>query len=297
MMPAHVAYEMQRKAAAHAYRAQMFSIVGPPPGLDLPLPWDTMAPSMPVPMAPPAPLQNVADACVKFQDARWGLEQACRLHFEQAYAKTSAECCQTDLERASTPTTCGTFASPPSSAFGDATVSDDEQVSVAPNGSQGVRSLTAAPILATGDARQLSVDQLSDGVRVFWPVNAQKLKCTDRHILSPSFELFDMTAKLMLKPIAVGCKRGESCFKRSKGRGCIELKCDAGKSADVSKFSFRLTIGNGSKWQPMRGPVTHDFRDGSVCGLPSDMEEWKFYPAVDADSNMFTLCLEVTPLS
>merc|ERR1712048_1490430 len=135
------------------------------------------------------------------------------------------------------------------------------------------------------EARQIKVDRLNtetDGTRVVvdWPVGANKFMGTDRQIVSPSFVIYPgVTCRLMIQPSFVGERKGQGGFKKAKGKGSIQLKCESNTSIDVPHLSFSLTIGTNGSWQPPRGPVNLSFANSSVCSLPRD-EEWDFRSAV-----------------
>lgn len=187
------------------------------------------------------------------------------------------------------------FASPNASttaSLGAASSSDGEQ-------DDAISTVDDAK-LEKANARQMRVERTDDaslgsgGLSVCWPVDAHKLCGNDKQIVSPRFEIFPGVAcRLMIKATEMGNKKGQSCFKKSKGRGSIEFKCEAEASADISPISFSVSIGE----QPARGPVVHDFTHGYVCGLPRNDKEFDFRSAVDRDSQLFIVKLEVAPQS
>jgi len=131
------------------------------------------------------------------------------------------------------------------------------------------------------------------GQRVTWTVDAHKLRSNDTHATSPSFDLAPrVKGKLMLQPKAMGTKKGQAAFKKSKGCGSIELKFEAESSINSSPMTFFLHIGSGGLEQPRRGPVTHSFDHGCVCGLPKEEDGWDFNAAVDRKSQTFTVHME-----
>ena len=89
---------------------------------------------------------------------------------------------------------------------------------------------------------------------------------------------------------------GGVSFKLSGGHGYVKLKCQSQLSSESpAPVTFRITTGSGTKAAPSRGPVSHDFSQGAVSGLPQDIETWDFNAAVDEDSATFVVCLEVVP--
>uniref|UniRef100_A0A7S4W2S0 Uncharacterized protein n=1 Tax=Alexandrium monilatum TaxID=311494 RepID=A0A7S4W2S0_9DINO len=137
--------------------------------------------------------------------------------------------------------------------------------------------------------------------RVHWTVDARKLRGNDKQAISPPFELpFGdshpcVPFKLMIFPLFMKDAKTGATFKRSQGRGIVQLKCEADLSEAVAHVRFRISIGSGTTVRTPRGPAWHSFTRGSVCGLPKDLEEWDFRAVVDQESMTFVVCLEVVP--
>lgn len=133
--------------------------------------------------------------------------------------------------------------------------------------------------------------------RIRWTVDARKLRSTDREAVSPPFDLSyagPVTFKMIMRPKAISSERGGSCFKRSRGRGTIELRCMA--ESDVSErpvVSFRIGVGSKDKPDKLRGPVRHDFSEKLICGLPDGQAIWDFSKSVDDVTQTFVVCLEI----
>lgn len=139
--------------------------------------------------------------------------------------------------------------------------------------------------------------------RVHWTVDARKLRGNDKQAVSPPFELSfgnqfpNVTFKLMLYPKVVNDAKGGASFKKARGRGYVQLKCEAELSEAIANVSFRVSIGSGVSMQEPRGPVSHNFSSSAVCGLPKEQEEWDFSNVVDQESMTFVVCLEIVPAS
>jgi len=137
--------------------------------------------------------------------------------------------------------------------------------------------------------------------RVHWVVDARKLRGNDKQAVSPPFELSfgsqfpNVTFKMMIYPKIVNDSKGGASFKKAKGRGYVQLKCEAELSEAIANVSFRISIGSGDKHEEPRGPVSHNFSSSAVCGLPKDLEEWDFASVVDQESMTFVVCLEIVP--
>jgi len=133
--------------------------------------------------------------------------------------------------------------------------------------------------------------------RVQWAVDARKLESKDKYAVSPLF-MIDLpnhgqaAFRMQLYPTPTNQGRGKEGFKKTKGRGRIELKCESRLSQDVDEVTFRVGIGN--KEQTTRGPVSVNFLQSTCGGLPKAEEEWQFAPAID-DSRTFLVYVELEP--
>merc|ERR1712241_1381609 len=131
----------------------------------------------------------------------------------------------------------------------------------------------------------------SGSYRVFWQVPARDLAGDGHRLLSPSFQfsfgtkLPNVSFKLML------FASGARSFKKAKGRGYFELKCESAIPAFASaRLTFLISVGN----QPARGPVDHDFSSRACCGLPKKQEVWSLSSVVNPQTNTCPVCLEVS---
>lgn len=131
--------------------------------------------------------------------------------------------------------------------------------------------------------------------RVWWSVEARKLDGNDKQAVSPTFELVARDArvafKIMLFPAAAAAGKGQSSFKKARGQGVVQLKCESDPLPAAVHFFVRISVGSA----PLRGPVAHSFSRSAVCGLPAEMERFDFRAAVDRGNRMFTVCLELAP--
>jgi len=132
--------------------------------------------------------------------------------------------------------------------------------------------------------------------RINWTVDARKLRGNDKQAVSPPFSLnfgpqfHDIVFKLMLYPKVVSDSKGGASFKKARGCGFVQLKCEAELSQADANVQWRIVIGGVA-----RGPVIHNFSNSAVSRLPKDKEEWEFSTAVDQDSQTFVVCLEIMP--
>jgi len=139
--------------------------------------------------------------------------------------------------------------------------------------------------------------------RFCWTVDARKLKGADKVAVSPPFDMqfgdHTATFKMMIYPTVTNDGKGGASFKKAKGKGSIQVKCEA-ELADYlnGTVTYRLCIGSTSaagdrKSEPHRGPVKHNFSTSGVSSLQKDMEEWDFMKVIDEASQTFVVCLEV----
>lgn len=137
--------------------------------------------------------------------------------------------------------------------------------------------------------------------RIHWTVDARKLRGNDKQAVSPPFELSfgnqfpNVTFKMMIYPKQINDGKGGASFKKARGRGFVQLKCEAELTEALAPVNFRITIGSADKAQTSRGPVLHNFSQSAVSGLPKDIEEWDFNTVVDQESMTFVVCLEIVP--
>lgn len=157
---------------------------------------------------------------------------------------------------------------------------------------------SALPHLPEAPMREIWKEVVNGHLWIHWPVDTRKLRCKDRQIVSPSFEVFNGVGfKLMMLPKAMGDRKGQACFQKARGCGTVALKLAAPldkTEASSPKLSFRVTIGRGPQRQKPRGPVEYDF-GSSMCGLPKGEDAWDFFAAADANSSTLTVSLEVLP--
>jgi len=134
-------------------------------------------------------------------------------------------------------------------------------------------------------------------LHVRWTVDARKLRGRDKIAVSPPFELDSPrgTFRLMLCPKAVSDRKGGASFQKAKGRGFVQVKCEAALGeATAGVLSLRISVDSGrpgsAAQEPSRGPVRHDFAQSGVC---CHEEEWNFTQAVDEASQTFAVSVEL----
>eukprot|EP00746_Dinoflagellata_sp_MGD_P008652 gnl/MRDRNA2_/MRDRNA2_117336_c0_seq1.p1 gnl/MRDRNA2_/MRDRNA2_117336_c0~~gnl/MRDRNA2_/MRDRNA2_117336_c0_seq1.p1 ORF type:complete len:437 (+),score=76.35 gnl/MRDRNA2_/MRDRNA2_117336_c0_seq1:83-1312(+) len=136
----------------------------------------------------------------------------------------------------------------------------------------------------------------SGAFRINWTLSATKLRSADKNAVSPAFELsfggaYSSTKfKLMLLPQVSSEGKGGSTFRKSDGKGYILLKCEADLQEGCGNLRFRLFVGS----QAPRGPVTHDFSQSAVKGLPKELETWDLNSSVK--NGYVVLGAEIIPI-
>jgi len=165
----------------------------------------------------------------------------------------------------------------------------------------GAAAAAAAASLAEAGDRlpglRIESDSASQSHRIFWRVDAKKLKSTDREHMSPEIVLHlgrPVTFKMVLRPRRVHNEKGGGAFRTAKGIGSVEVKCMERLGAcDAPIVSFRIGVGA----EEMRGPVTHDFSDRGSSGLPDASKVWHFPKHVDEKTGTFLVLLEISSQS
>jgi len=138
-----------------------------------------------------------------------------------------------------------------------------------------------------------------------WTVDAKKLRANDRLTVSPLFKLCDgnvnappLPFKMTVTPKMVSDGKGGASFRKAKGKAIIQLKCEAPREdMESNPIRFYLSAWSGRQEDPRmqaaRGPVTCNFAQSGICGLPKDREIWDFPSVVDEQSQTFVISLEV----
>lgn len=148
----------------------------------------------------------------------------------------------------------------------------------------------------------LTLDPDSGCMRAFWHVPKKKLESKDTHPhVSSQFTVPVGTAfpsvpfKLMITPKVANDAKGGASFKKAKGKGYVELSCEATLPEDAPEVQFRIGVGKEKETSKTetRGTVSHNFHQQKIGRLPKDQAEWNFESAVDSTSSNFVVCLEI----
>jgi hypothetical protein len=166
-----------------------------------------------------------------------------------------------------------------------------QQAQMAPVPHPKPAAATETKYTADGINRELCLERLtSQGhLKVKWPIDAKKLQAKDQQIVSPSFEIFPgCSFRIMLKPVVMGDKKGQACFKKARGWGSVDLKM-AHCTGAAPTLCFRISVGDDSP----KGPVSHDFNESIVGSLSKDHDKFNFASAVDKKTSTVQITLEV----
>jgi len=139
-------------------------------------------------------------------------------------------------------------------------------------------------------------DSTTGATRIIWTVDGKKLRGNDRMTVSPGFLLSGATDDSALPFKMVITAQGGSSFRKTQGKGVVQLKCEGPREGQKS-IAFSLSVGSGhhsdSRLQPQRGPVTHNFGQSGICGLPKKCEVWDFSQVLHEQSQTFVVVLDV----
>jgi hypothetical protein len=131
--------------------------------------------------------------------------------------------------------------------------------------------------------------------RLRWTVDARKLNSSDKQLVSPPL---DVDLGLGSGPVAfkimLTASGGSSSFRKSRGVGCVQVKCCSELGADVCT-EVRISIGREGQDSLPRGPVTHCFAASPVFTLPKKLAEWDFRAAVEQQSNSMVVNVDIAP--
>merc|ERR1719188_1809171 len=131
--------------------------------------------------------------------------------------------------------------------------------------------------------------------RVAVTLNARKLTGNDKQAVSPSFDLNvggrSAPFKIMIYPTITNEQKGGASFKKSKGKGTVQIKCEEALAEGAfPPLKFRIAIGSGDNRAAFRGPWTHDFCVTNMWALQTEV--WDFLSVVDQRSSTFAVVLE-----
>lgn len=141
----------------------------------------------------------------------------------------------------------------------------------------------------------ISRTQDKDVTRIEWIVDARKIKGTDKVVVSPPFEMpsmFSAIFKMMITPKFVMNGKGGASFKKSKGKGSVQLKCESQLGVNEGSMFFQIRIGcNDCNLSCVR-QEEWNFAD---VPLYTCQEERDFTKSLDVARQGFSVILEVGP--
>jgi hypothetical protein len=102
-----------------------------------------------------------------------------------------------------------------------------------------------------------------EATRVEFVVSDKDLRSTRKVLVSRSLTSDDgLTWRIILMPCAVHANKGGSCFRASRGRAEIQLKCEGTPAAGESAMRFRIAVNGVAREQE-----DHDFAEAAVASL------------------------------
>jgi hypothetical protein len=103
-----------------------------------------------------------------------------------------------------------------------------------------------------------------DATRVEFTVTDKDLRSTRKVMVSREHKAEDGTVwRIMLKPIVVHENKGGSCFRASRGRAEVQLKCESTLGeAEELKMRFRIAVNGAAREQE-----DHDFKENRIATL------------------------------
>lgn len=129
---------------------------------------------------------------------------------------------------------------------------------------------------------------------IAWVVDARKLSSDHKVLVSPSFELAlagrIVSFKVFLTSREVTSRKGGHSFKKSRGIGSLQLKCET-LSSLTDSVDVTFSVGSGFA----SGSVVHDFAQTGICSLKGDRDNLDFTKAVDRVSQSFEICVQIQP--
>jgi len=133
-----------------------------------------------------------------------------------------------------------------------------------------------------------------------WVAAARKLQSTDKQAVSPAFEVplgqngGHVKLRLVLRPNTSRSNHALN-FKKTKGCGYIQVKCESISDGVPASVNILLSIGREHCAQATRGPFWHNFRDNSIFALHQNDEKWDFSSAVDTKTMTVPVLISITP--
>merc|ERR1719324_2136263 len=102
-----------------------------------------------------------------------------------------------------------------------------------------------------------------DATHVEFTVSDKDLRSTRKVLVSRSHAADDgLTWRIISMPCAVHANKGGSCFRASRGRAEIQLKCEGTPAAGESEMRFRIAVNGVAREQE-----DHDFSEAAVACL------------------------------
>jgi len=133
---------------------------------------------------------------------------------------------------------------------------------------------------------------------MYWTVSGQRIRSQETKVASPVFFIqlpgeAPYPFQLVLYAEARSPKYGSAGFRRSRGRGRIELRSTSELPRGAGRLALSLGVGDGQLREPLRQAVPHDFSEQRCWGL----RRMDFASAVDPRTGLLAVHLSVEPLA
>jgi len=130
--------------------------------------------------------------------------------------------------------------------------------------------------------------------RFRWNIEEGQLKKNDREKVSPPLKIdvdgVECCFKLIVKPKEISTARGGRSFKKSKGKGTIDVTCTDQHHGINMKFVVAVGKSGSSSFTDQSTAIDHDFSSRHICSVPN---EFDFQAAVDETLQQFCVSLQV----
>lgn len=145
-----------------------------------------------------------------------------------------------------------------------------------------------SPTFSTMKPGTLETSTVGSKEVVKWCVDGSRFDSHQERILSPEFQIHfpgqseAFSFRMVILATQTGGKHGAG-FRKAKGRGSIEFKCQSTVPANVASVTFRTSMGvmGHHGHQVAAKPIWHNFVDKTCCPLRNGEEiDWDFKQSV-----------------
>lgn len=160
--------------------------------------------------------------------------------------------------------------------------------SVSPTAASPIGSPKESLSFSTMKPGTLETSTVGSKEVVKWCVDGSRFDSHQERILSPEFQIHfpgqseAFSFRMVILATQTGGKHGAG-FRKAKGRGSIEFKCQSTVPANVASVTFRISMGVMGHYghQVAAKPIWHNFVDKTCCPLRNGEEiDWDFKQSV-----------------